>query len=345
MKNIIIGSVSENAGKTSVIVGLGKALGKKFSYIKPFGDRLIYRKKRLWDYDSAIVTNIFGLEQSSEEMTIGFEHSKLRYMYDEAGTKAKLLEMSRNLGEAKDPLFIEGGKDFPYGTSVRLDTLSLARYMGGKLILVISGDEGAVLDRITFLKKYVNTAKIDLSVIINKVTNLEDYKNTQLKEIKDLGVNVLGVLPYEKELTYVAMGFLAEKLQARVLAGENGLTRRVHHIFVGSMSGDAAVRYPTFKTQENKLAISSGDRSDYIVAALQSDTSGVILTNNVLPPQNLISMAAQANIPMLLVPYNTYETAKIVDDAVPLLTKDDTEHIQLLKKMVEKNVDIAAVLQ
>ena len=90
MKKIIIGSVSENAGKTSFIVGLGKVIGRKFCYLKPFGDRLIYRKKRLWDYDSALITNIFGLEQSSDEMTIGFEHSKLRYMYDEAGTKAKL---------------------------------------------------------------------------------------------------------------------------------------------------------------------------------------------------------------------------------------------------------------
>ena len=50
MKNIIIGSVDENAGKTSLIVGLGRAIsGKKFGYLKPFGDRLLYRKKRLWD--------------------------------------------------------------------------------------------------------------------------------------------------------------------------------------------------------------------------------------------------------------------------------------------------------
>jgi uncharacterized protein len=94
MKNIIIGSISEDAGKTSFIVGLGKALGKKFGYLKPFGDRLIYKKKRLWDYDSALITNIFGLEESSEDMTIGFEHSKLRYMYDEAGTRKKIMDMA-----------------------------------------------------------------------------------------------------------------------------------------------------------------------------------------------------------------------------------------------------------
>jgi BioD-like phosphotransacetylase family protein len=343
MKNIIIGSVSENAGKTSLIVGLAKALGSKFSYIKPFGDRLIYRKKRLWDYDSAIITNIFGLEQSSEEMTIGFEHSKLRYMYDEAGTKNKLLDMARKLSNGKDPLIIEGGKNLMYGSSIRLDTLSIVRYTEGKLILVISGDEGTIIDDITFVKKYVDTAGIDYNVIINKVNNLDDYKNTYLKEIKNMGIKVLGVIPFDAELTYVAMSYLAEKLQARVLAGEAGLKRRVKHIFVGSMSGDAAVAYPQFKLPD-KLAIASGDRSDYIVGALESNAAGIILTNNVLPPQSLISKAADLEIPMLLVPYTTFETAKQVDDAVPLLTKDDTEHIQLLKKLVEKNVDIQAML-
>lgn len=342
MKNIIIGSVNENAGKTSFIVGLGKAASRKFSYIKPFGDRLIYRKKRLWDYDSALITNIFGLEQSSEDMTIGFEHSKLRYMYDEASTKTKLLDMARNLGEEKGPLLIEGGKDLTYGSSVRLDTLSIVKYMGGKLIIVVSGDEGTIIDDITFIKKYVDMAGIDYGVVINKVNNLEDYRNTHLRDIKEMGVNILGVLPYEQALTQVSVSYIAEKLQARVITGEAGLSRRVKAIFVGSMSGDAAARYPLFK-KENKLAITSGDRSDYIVAALQTNSAGIVLTNNVLPPQNIISMASEMNIPILLVPFDTFQTAKQVDDMIPLLTKDDTERIDLLKKLVEQNVNLGAI--
>jgi BioD-like phosphotransacetylase family protein len=343
MKNIVIGSVSEDAGKTSLIVGLGKAMGKKFGYLKPFGDRLIYRKKRLWDYDSALITNIFGLEQSSEDMTLGFEHSKLRYMYDEASTRTKILEMARNLGDANQVLIVEGGKELTYGTSVRLDTLALVKYMGGKLILVVSGDEGTIIDDITFVKKYVDVAGIDYGVIINKVNNLEDYKSNHLRDIKEMGVNVLGVIPFDASLTQVSMSYIAEKLQARVIAGENGLAKKGRKIFVGSMGGDAAVRHPLWKT-ENKLAITSGDRTDYILAALESSTSGIILTNNVLPPQNLLAKAAEKNIPIMLVPFDTFATAKQVDDMIPLLTKDDPERINLLQKLVEQNVDIKAIV-
>jgi len=104
-----------------------------------------------------------------------------------------------------------------------------------------------------------------------------------------------------------------------------------------------AARYPLWKS-ENKLAITSGDRSDYIVAALESSTSGVILTNNFLPPQNLISKASDKNIPMLLVPFDTFTTAKQVDDMIPLLTKDDTERIDILHKLVSQNVDIKEII-
>lgn len=79
----MVASTNKSAGKTSLIVGLAEALKKNCGYMKPFGDRLLYHKKRLWDYDAALVTGIFGMEEKAEEITIGFEHSKLRYMYGE----------------------------------------------------------------------------------------------------------------------------------------------------------------------------------------------------------------------------------------------------------------------
>lgn len=343
MKNLIFGSITEGAGKTSLIVGLAKALNKKFAYLKPFGDRLIYRKKRLWDYDSALITNIFGLDQSSEDMTIGFEHSKLRYMYDGDSIKTKLLDMAHNLEGNNQVLFVEGGKDLIYGTSIHLDTLSLLRYAGGKLILVIAGDDSAIIDEITFVKKYMSMEGIEFGVIINKVCNLDDYKDTHLQDIKEMGIEVLGVIPHEQDLTYVPVSYIAEKLQARVIAGEGGLSRRVKNVFVGAMSVDAATRLPLFRL-ENKLAITGGDRSDMIVAALESSTSAVILTANIIPPQNIIAKAADKNIPLLLVPFDTFRAAKQVDDMTPLLTKDDNERIGLLQKTIEKYVDFKAII-
>ena len=62
MNKLVVTSMRHNAGKTSVIIGLANALNKKIGYIKPFGDKLLYRKKRLWDYDAALIASIFSLE-------------------------------------------------------------------------------------------------------------------------------------------------------------------------------------------------------------------------------------------------------------------------------------------
>ncbi len=45
MKKIIVGSMDGDAGKTSLIIGMDRASGKPFAYMKPLGDRLVYRKK------------------------------------------------------------------------------------------------------------------------------------------------------------------------------------------------------------------------------------------------------------------------------------------------------------
>ena len=108
------------------------------------------------------------------------------------------------------------------------------------------------------------------------------------------------------------------------------------------MSGDTAARMPLWK-KEDKLVITGGDRSDMIVAALEKGTAGLILTNNIIPPQNLLSKASDMNITVMLVPFDTFLAAKQIDDMVPLLTKDDTERIKMLQKLVEQNVDLKAL--
>ena len=54
MDKLVMASMRQDAGKTSVILGMAEASERKIGYMKPFGDRLHYRKKRLWDYDGRL---------------------------------------------------------------------------------------------------------------------------------------------------------------------------------------------------------------------------------------------------------------------------------------------------
>jgi uncharacterized protein len=57
MKRIVIASMERGAGKTSFVVGFGKNTESKIGYMKPFGERILYRKKRLLDYDSVLISS------------------------------------------------------------------------------------------------------------------------------------------------------------------------------------------------------------------------------------------------------------------------------------------------
>ncbi len=343
MNKVVVASTRKSAGKTCLVVGIATVLKKRIGYLKPFGERLVYHKKHLWDYDSALISNTFGLKENPEDMSIGFNHSKLRYMYDEDSTREKLLESLSSIGKDKDILFVEGGKDLVDGASVYLDPLSVTKYIDGKLLLVVSGKNESWMDDIAFIKKYVDMKNINFGgVIINEVQDVEDFKQTYLDDITEMGINVIGIVPYKTELTHFSVSYLSDYLFAKVIAGERNLNNTIENIFVGAMSADAALRNPLFM-KKKKLIITGGDRTDMILAALESDTACIVLTNNILPPPYIISKASDHNIPLLLVSSDTYQVAKQIDKMEPLLTKYDIERIDLLGRLIREYVNIRKI--
>jgi BioD-like phosphotransacetylase family protein len=128
-------------------------------------------------------------------------------------------------------------------------------------------------------------------------------------------------------------------LFAKIIAGESNLNGIVENVFIGSVSASAVCKEPLFQTK-NKIVITSGDRSDMIIAALDSQSTAIVLTNNILPPSNIIAKAEKMCIPLLLVSMDSYQTASQIDDLEALPTKDDKEKIALIEQMISDHVDI-----
>lgn len=344
MDKLVITSMRHNAGKTSIIIGLANAMNKKIGYIKPFGDKLLYRKKRLWDYDAALIASIFDLEDPPEDMSIGFNHSRLLYVLDRESTKNKVLELQERVDKNADTIFIESGKDISYGVSVNLDAMSLAAFLEAQLIVVISGNEETVLDDITFLVNHIDTGSVNFKgVILNKIPNAADFIDIHLPKIKQMGIKILGVIPYYEELPRFSVHYLAERLFAKVITRSSHLNRIAKNIVIGAMSVDAAKENPLFH-QENKVFITSGDRGDLINAAMETNSAAIILTNNIHPSQEVISKATELEIPLLLVTSDTYSIARQIDSMEPLLTKEDADKITLIEKMVHGHVNLSEFL-
>ena len=338
MKSAVFASIREGSGKTSIIVGIMAAQKDKFGYAKPIGDRLIYKLKRNRDYDSHLVTDLFHLTQEAENITLGFDHSKLRYMYNDDTIKKAVVDLVNKAGEGRDGLFVEAGKDIFYGSSLKLDPMSLARHTNSSLILIASGDSESVIDDLYFAHRNLNLEGIpNCSVIINKVHDIDEFEDLHMEQIKKLGFNILGILPFKERLTKFTISYLAQRFYAKIVAGEGGLNKTVKNVFVGAMSTDEILRNPLF-SKENKFLITSGDRTDMILAALEGDTSGIMLTNNILPPPNVISKANDRNIPLLLVSMDTFNASAKFGHLETLLTRDNKDTLRMLEQMAEKYI-------
>lgn len=343
MQRIVMASTRRSAGKTGIIAGIVSALKLKAGYMKPMGDRLLYQKKRLWDYDAALMARLWSLKEDPENMTIGFEQAKLRFMYDSNSLKKRIEETAKTMETGKDVLFIEGGPDLAFGSSVNLDADAVAKMLGARLVLVLGGTDDQASDDLAFVKAHVEaTGNPVAGVIVNRVQDPDDFRSTRLSVLADSGIKVLGVLPYRPELSRISVGFVSDRLFAKVLSGESNMNTLVKNVLVGSIGSESALR-EAFK-KEKMLIVTSGDRSDVILAAMESDTAGVVLTNDMLPPSSIIARAAEKNMPLLLVPYDTHEAVRQIDALEPLLTAGDTDKTALLEKDIRAGVDLKALL-
>jgi len=344
VKSLIVASTREDAGKTSTIIALARILNKRFGYLKPLGARFLYRKKRLWDYDASLMTQLFSLGEEPETISIGFDHSKLRYMYDRKAIFEEYNRIVNQVGADRDAVFIECGKDLSYGASVYLDPLTISQETSTPVLILAGGGENEIADDLAFIKRFVSSDEANVAgVIINKVVQMEDFCQVHIPEIEALGVNVLGVLPYHAEFETISVSTVADKLFAKVLGGEDGLKNRVRSVLIGAMSVGAALVDPHIN-DAGKLVITSGDRSDMILALMETEgTAGIVLTNDIIPPANIVAKARQRNVPLFVVPGDTYSTALQIEKIRPLLRAEDTAQIDQFTALVSDHVDMGGI--
>jgi BioD-like phosphotransacetylase family protein len=263
-------------------------------------------------------------------------------MYDRTSVFEALAGMLDGVGRDRSAVFIECGKDLSYGASVHLDPLTISQVTGLPVVIVAGGGENEIADDLAFIKRFVTSDEATVAgVIVNKVVHLDEFREIHLPEIEEIGVDVFGVVPYVAELATLSVSTVAEKLFARVIAGEDGLSRTIQNVVVGAMSVSAAMGDPRISAPD-KLVISSGDRSDMILAMLDAGgTSGIVLTNNIVPPSSVVAKASERGVPLLLVPKGTYETALQVESIHPLLTADDHDKIDRLATLAAEHLDLA----
>jgi BioD-like phosphotransacetylase family protein len=360
-KKIFIAATKQNDGKTTVALGLIfnlKKTYKKIGFIKPVGQRYLEEDGFKIDEDSILIEESFKLcgikcklkDMSPVAVEKGFTEDYITRPNRQAITR-QIRDSFKRISQKQDLVIIEGTGHAGVGSVFDHSNAQVARLLGAKVILISSGGIGRPIDEIILNKTLFEKEGTKLlGVIINKVMPEKFDKINKLVRngLLRKGVEVLGVIPYNPVLSYPTIRQILEETGFKILPGygDTPLENRVAKIVIGAMQPKEAVKYII----DQSLIITPGDREDIIRLALDSHKqgrriSGIILTGDLIPPQELINQLKDLSIPLLLAKQDTYTAASVVYGLTVKIRPTDTEKIEIVKQMTQNYVDLNMIVE
>ena len=289
---------------------------------------------------------MLGAPGEPEGHCLGFDYELLWKQSKVTDLGKELKRHLKAVSSGRDMSIVESAFNFSYGRWARLDAISLAKTLDADVLLVADGDPGIVYDKCAVFHDCAHDAGLHLNgVVINKIAPAWSEKMKWAADaLKDeFGMDVLGMVPELPEIGRLTMETVAEKLSAKLLAGTRGMHNVVQRVKVGAMSAESAIAQRAFH-EPGKLIITGGDRVDFVLLALESNTAGLLLTGGVVPHSNILAKAEEVGIPILSVSTDTYATAKQVERIVPEVRPDEEDKIAEIHRGITKNVDVAKAL-
>jgi len=341
MQRLVVGSLNPCAGKTSFIMGLASERRNRLAYLKPLGDRLLYRKKRQWDHDVLLLENHGEVIYIHPDCTLGFDPSKLRYMYPGEQLEARLGEILNELSAEVDLTVIETGCDPQYGAGLGLDPIRLARSMEAKLLMLASGHHQDMADRMLFWSRYIRD--VPVSFVLNKVEDGEGFRTEYGDELAEAGVDLVGILPKVHELDHYPVRYLCDQLFASVITGEDALQRPVSHVLLLASDQELTRAGAEFR-KEGTVVVTGGDRADVVMSAITKGVAAIVLTGENEIGANLIAQAERSHIPILLVRHSTSHTIKTIGRIDPLFDTSDKKHQEVMGSLIRNHMDMSKIL-
>jgi hypothetical protein len=358
-KRIYIAATRQNEGKTMVSLGLIAALrgrGLEVGFIKPVGQRYVQVGDFMVDEDSYLMNEVFKLEASLEDMSPVVVGRGFTAEYIDNPTILPLWERIRKsyaaVSKGKEVVVIEGTGHAGVGSVFDLGNAVVANFLEAKALLISCGGIGRPIDELVLNQALFEKHGVEIAgVIINKVQaeRLEKIRDYAQRGLARLGMSLLGVIPQRKALSNATVRQIRDEMKAELVGGEAGLDETVQSIVVGAMTPHRAMDHFTRRT----LVITPGDREDIILAAMSSCAagigkaycvSGICLTGGLRPHKTVLRLIRRTDIPVMVVPEDTYTAASKISDFVVKIRPTDQEKIRIAARLTREYLDLDSLL-
>ncbi|HRZ87802.1 MAG TPA: DRTGG domain-containing protein, partial [bacterium] len=222
--------------------------------------------------------------------------------------KAKIQKAFAKVSADKEVMLVSGFGGFAGGCCTGYSQFDAMRDLGCKALIVerYSTGERDLIDRVMGIKRLAGEGL--LGVVLNMIPEckLELFRSKVVPFLKSKGIETFGIIPEDPVLHSVSVREIAAQLCGKVLCCEEELDHLVERAIVGAMNVDSALKY--FRKINNKAVVTGGDRGDIQLAAMETSTRCLILTGDLYPHQNIMTVAVEKKIPIIVVPYDTLTT-------------------------------------
>ncbi|TPH16422.1 phosphate acetyltransferase [Litorilituus lipolyticus] len=173
--------------------------------------------------------------------------------------------------------------------------------------------------------------------------NLAPWQNLTL--FKDRHFDLLGTIQWELDLIAPRVVDIANYLEAKVINVGDMQHRRFRSVAFCARTVSNLVSYLV----PGRLIVTPGDRTDIIIATCLSALNGtklgaLILTNGFEPSEQvweLCKQALDAGLPVLSVPWDTWQTSRHIMSFNPEIPQDDLQRHEKVKQHVADNLNPA----
>lgn len=351
-KGLYVVSPKDYSGKTALCVGLALTFreeGYRVGYMKPIGLWSGIFEGKYIDEDSILLKDILGLEDSLTDITPYVAGDRILEdivkgrLHDVC---SRIAEVYRRASEGKDIMLIEAPRNMGLNYLTGLTYGFIAEKLGCKALVVSLFESDVDVGSIIQMYEHMKLEGLKtIGVVLNYVRRhvIERARSVVSQILRSYGLNVLGVIPRKAELVAPTVAEIHERIGGEILACEDKLDGIVEEIMIGAMTLESALSF--FRRAVNKAVITGGDRADIALAALETDTSVLILTGNLYPDVRVLAKAEERGIPVILVPYDTYTTVELVGELVGRIRPGDKKKVDLAYRLVKDNVDWKSIIE
>ncbi len=182
-----------------------------------------------------------------------------------------------------------------------------------------------------------------LGIVVNLApgSRISQRKREIIDSFQKEGIKILGVLPELRNLLGFSVKQLAELLHGDVVTCPEETDKLVANVMLGALTIDSGVSY--FSRKKDKAVIVRGERADMQLAALQTSTSCLVLTDNVKPLEAVIFEAERKHVPLVVVPGNITDTIAAVEQAIGCSAFSSSEKLKQFEEILNQHLDFAFI--